>query len=109
MTLFLDILQAGAARLLHRVLWGRHLPRGRGLHRRLRDWARGPASLTAVAEPRPAGGWCGTVYVEDHLHWGRSGHHTGEERHGGVYALFMDTQNWGDPSTGGNFAIMHLN
>ena len=42
---------------------------------------------------------------------GRNG--TGEyivtDRAGGGYALFMDTQNWGDPSTGGNFAIMHLN
>ena len=26
----------------------------------------------------------------------------------GGYAVYMDTSDWGDASTGGNFAIMHL-
>ena len=30
------------------------------------------------------------------------------DRASGGYAVYMDTQNWGDGSTGGNFAIMHL-
>jgi len=43
---------------------------------------------------------------------GRGRNGTGEfvvtDRVRGGYAVYMDTQDWGDGSTGGNFAIMHL-